>query len=130
MQKCCLILSAGGAETKRQQTQYYENRDSGCGRDGEPSGENAQWQRPRHYHHRRRPEVAFRRGEPCRRDFGRGRFDDLRCAPQGAGAQVRPVHRREPRGERQCRGGDAGQEARGQKSHRPHRQQRIPGTHA
>ena len=30
-----------------------------------------------------RPEAAFRRGEPCRRDFGRGRFDDLRRAPQG-----------------------------------------------
>ena len=51
-------------------------------------------------------------GESGRRDYRRGRFDDLRRAPQGFGAQVRPFHRREPRGERQRRGGDAGQEAR------------------
>ena len=41
---------------------------------------------------------------------------------------MRPVHRRQPRGERQRRGGDAGQEARCAEIHRPHRQQRIPRT--
>ena len=125
MQKRCPLFGGG---CKKTTTQYYENRNSGSGRDGEPSGEDAERQRPRHHHYRQRPETAFRRGESGRRDYRRGGFDDFRRAPQGFGAQVRPFHRREPRGERQRRGGDAGQEAGRPEVHRPHRQQRVPRT--
>ena len=106
----------------------YENRHSRSRRDGQPSGDDAERQRPRHHGHRPRRQGARRGGDAGRHHHRRGGLDHLRGAAQGLDTQVRSLHRGEPHRKRQHRRGGDRQAARCAQNHRPHRQQRVSRT--
>ena len=106
----------------------YEDCYSRCGRYGQSSCQDAQRQRPRYNRCRSRREGADRGGQSGGRHNRRGRYHVVQRTAQGRRAQVRPVHRRAPRRERQHTLGRHGQAAGCEEVHSPRRQQRVSRT--
>ena len=127
--KCLPRSFARDGRLRRKTTKSnYENRHSRSRRDGQPSGDDAERQRPRHHGHRPRRQGARRGGDAGRHHHRRGGLDHLRGAAQGLDTQVRSLHRGEPHRKRQHRRGGDRQAARCAQNHRPHRQQRVSRT--